>query len=414
VFEYYRDLVSEIQLVTRLDGSDRVGHGRPFGLFVELRHTEHIERESGGFGKYLQNQNQQYFSWNYGRPTEDYRDKFEEAARKALGERFEVRSVTFHEPSVRSREDGQPGWRVTPYAYVLLQPRGPEVDKVPALELHLDFLDTSGYVVLPVASHPLPVDARDERGEARPCAGLELTATLDERRAAEGLLLCEVKATARGLIPDLEQVLEPIPAGFRLEKLEDQGCAVVRCEAEGGSERAISERLWTLHLRGAQGQSSLPAAFRFPAPRVDGAKETLQRYVDQDLVQVGREVPLEARYGTTAPRWPWVVCLLVIAGAAVAAMRTTGADAGAQLTASPWSLPARIDPFTVQALLARIRAEAPLGPEAARELDAALHEIDARWFARGARGSGDGLDLEALARTWVERGSGRGASAGGH
>ena len=34
-----------------------VGHEQPFGVFVNLRHTREIERESGGFGRYLQNQN---------------------------------------------------------------------------------------------------------------------------------------------------------------------------------------------------------------------------------------------------------------------------------------------------------------------------------------------------------------------
>ena len=57
VFDYYKDLVTEIKLETKVDGSDVVGHEKPFGVFVNLRHTREIERESGGFGRYLQNQN---------------------------------------------------------------------------------------------------------------------------------------------------------------------------------------------------------------------------------------------------------------------------------------------------------------------------------------------------------------------
>ena len=93
---------------------------------MDLRHTREIERESGGFSKYLQNQNAQAFGFNYGRPTEDYRDKFEETAREALAESFEVLSVTFNAPDAGSVADVEYGWRVTPYAYVLLQPRGPQ------------------------------------------------------------------------------------------------------------------------------------------------------------------------------------------------------------------------------------------------------------------------------------------------
>ena len=77
-------------------GSAEVGSGRPFGVFVNLRHTRDIEREAGGFGKYLQNQNQgNTFFYNYGRPLENYRDKFQDAAKKALEEHFEILSVTF-------------------------------------------------------------------------------------------------------------------------------------------------------------------------------------------------------------------------------------------------------------------------------------------------------------------------------
>jgi hypothetical protein len=150
IFDYYNDLVTEIKLEAVVDGSDRVGHGEPFGLQVNLRHTREIEREAGGFSKYLQNQNSVQFSYNYGRPLEDYRDKFEEAARNALKQDFDVLSVTFNAPETKSKATAEYGWRITPYAYILLKPRGPQVDRIPPLRLDLDFLDTSGYAVLPI------------------------------------------------------------------------------------------------------------------------------------------------------------------------------------------------------------------------------------------------------------------------
>ena len=70
VYDYYKDLVTEIKLETVVDGSDVVGHEKPFGVFVNLRHTREIERESGGFGRYLQNQNNSGYSYyNFGRPA---------------------------------------------------------------------------------------------------------------------------------------------------------------------------------------------------------------------------------------------------------------------------------------------------------------------------------------------------------
>ena len=61
-------------------------------------------------------------------------------------------SVTFNSEDVHSKATEEYGWRVTPYAYLLLKARGPEVDKLPSLQLDLDFLDTSGYAMIPVAS----------------------------------------------------------------------------------------------------------------------------------------------------------------------------------------------------------------------------------------------------------------------
>ena len=104
LYDYYQDLVKEIKLVTRIDGTAVVGHEEPFGVFIELLHTPEIERESGGFGRYLQNQNSNmFFSYNYGRPTENYRDKFKETVTAVLEDNFDVVSVTFQADDVNSR-----------------------------------------------------------------------------------------------------------------------------------------------------------------------------------------------------------------------------------------------------------------------------------------------------------------------
>lgn len=81
VYDYYKDLNKEIQLDALVDGPTTIDASQPFGVYVNIRHTREIERESGGFGKYLQNQNAgNNFYYNYGRPLENYRDKFQEAA----------------------------------------------------------------------------------------------------------------------------------------------------------------------------------------------------------------------------------------------------------------------------------------------------------------------------------------------
>ena len=53
--DYYRELLDEIQLRVSIDGPTRVGHSQPFGVFIGLEATRQLQRESGGFGKYIQN-----------------------------------------------------------------------------------------------------------------------------------------------------------------------------------------------------------------------------------------------------------------------------------------------------------------------------------------------------------------------
>jgi hypothetical protein len=408
ILEYYTDLVTEIRLEARVDGSDRVGHGEPFGLFVDLRHTREIERESGGFGKYLTNQNQgNAFYYNYGRPTEDYRDKFEEAARVALRDRFDVLSVTFNEPTVRSKALPEYGWRVTPYAYLLLEPRGPEVDRVPPLRLDLDFLDTSGYAVLPVESAPVPIDASVAKGDARPCEKLQVVQTLDERQAKDGKLLLEVKATAAGLVPPLESILAVDPAQFDVVEREDAGVSVVKFDAESEETAVTTERLFTLTLRAKEGLDAPPSEFSFGEPLVEVASIERFRYADADLESVGPVVALEARYGDAGSGWvKWTAAaggLLLLAGAAAALARTRRREA--VLPAGRFSVPDAVSPFTVIGLLQTIEKHDGLGPDGRAAIRADIAALERRYFAGDAPedAAAADRDLRSIAESWVRR-----------
>ena len=384
VFEYYNDLVTEIQLVTRVDGSDRVGHASPFGLQVDLRHTREIERESGGFSKYLQNQQNQRFGYNYGRPLENYRDKFEETVRERLSEHFDVLSVTFNDPETRSRADEEYGWRVTPYAYLLLQPRGPEVDRVPALSLDLDFLDTSGYAVLPIESAALPLDAADAAGDPRPYEGLAVTQTLDERQADRGKLIVEAKATARGLLPEFEALFELQPEGFEIAAVEDQGVSVVQFHEDG--QGVLSERNWTVTMQAGEGLEELPRQFSFATPRVEAESVEQYRYDDADLVAVESTVDLIERWGEKGRGGLWRVALgLLVLGArrrARVALDEAAAGDGRE------SLPDARAPDALHGSRASARhlvRQRP-GPGRSRPAGPGNRAARAALFRRGARG----------------------------
>lgn len=407
VFDYYKDLVREIKLETRVDGPPNVGHGKPFGLFVNLVHTRDIERESGGFSRYLQNQNSSgYYYYNYGRPTADYKDRFEQMAKEAFKEHFEVLSITFQDEKVSSRAiPEQFAWRFTPYAYVLLKPRSEAVDAIPPLRLDLDFLDTSGYAVLPVESPKLAINAKGEPGP-RPLEKLAVTQTLDERQANKGVLILEIKAVGVGLIPELEDLCDVNPGGFEVTKTEDLGVAVKKFEDDTERNAVVTERVWTLTLKGRDGQAELPKSFTFasvklPTKEKDGI--LYQRYNDADLAAVEQTVSLEAQYGKqTLAASAWMHTGVLVAGVlmVVVAVILIRTNVRPQATNDGPRLPERLTPFTVAALLREIRDSAPLNDRQRTELNGDLEEVERHYFSDETNGDVK-PDLRRVAERWA-------------
>ncbi len=379
VFAYYRDLVSEIELSTRIDGSDRVGTGSPFGLHVNLRHTREIEREAGGFQRYLQNQTNAQYSFNFGRPPEDYRDKFEKAARAALEEHFEIVSLTFHGEKVESRTDPEFGWRLTPYAYFLLKPKGPQIDRIPPLKIDLDFMDTSGYVVLPITSPEIPIDASGDPAP-RPWRDLRITQTLDDRSLdEEGSLFLEVKATANGLVPPLPDMLDINWDGLEPGLIEDKGIQIAELDGASDDLSPVSTREWRIELKPPGG--TLPAKFRFPTAKVDTVEEdgfVLQRYADVDLVPVEGEIALD---GSGKSPTPWLA-----AGLAVAVLGAGGTWIARKrrrpfaVVSEALPLPSSITPVTVLGFLRRLRDREALSEPSRAELDTEIALLESQYF----------------------------------
>ncbi len=398
-FDYYKDLVTEIRLETEIDGNDAVGHGQPFGVFVQLRHTREIERESGGFSRYLQNQNNNLmFAYNFGRPTTDYRDRFQTAVQDTLNEHFEVLSVTFQNENVNSRATREYGWRITPYAYLLLKARGPQVDKIPTLKLDLDFLDTAGYVVLPIESSPRPIDARAVGGQSRKVRDLQITQTLDERQANKGKLVLEIKAIGLGLIPDLESLVNLKPAGFDIKQTDDPGVSVAKFDPDSAEPAIVSERTFTVALEAQSGKQ--PKNFSFAEAKQAGAKMVYQRFQDADLISVTDKIDLEEQYGKASMAWiGWA-----IAGACVSVIAIVGLvlllSRKPQKAEPRFVLPADLTPFSVLTLLERIQRENGLASPQQAELAKSIDELQDRYFkSTGTRS----MDLKELAQSWISR-----------
>jgi hypothetical protein len=409
-FDYYKDIVHEIKLDAVIDGGDRVGHKQPFGVFVNIRHTREIERESGGFGRYLQNQNNSgYFSYNYGRPTADYRDRFQAVATDALKENFDIVSVTFQTEKVHSHALPEYGWRVTPYAYMLLKPRGPQVDKIPPLRLDLDFQDVAdysdarratGYVILPVESPAVPIDATSEKGEPRPVRKLQITQILDERQADKGKLGLEIKATGIGLVGALDEILSLAPAGFEIAQSKDQGVSVAKYDEEAIA--VVSERTWLVDLHAKQDQAAAPATFRFGSPKLENTEMVYQRYQDADLATAQPEVELEHEYRGGGNWWPWVAGIASAALGLILLTVLVRVFVRRPQPSTPITLPEKIDPFTVTLLLQRIRRDRKLAPADQEALEQTIGKLERDFFAE-ANGNGEKIDLRKLTEDWVRK-----------
>ncbi|MEO0446596.1 MAG: hypothetical protein AAF191_11040, partial [Verrucomicrobiota bacterium] len=365
---------------------------------INLRHTVEIERESGGFGRYLQNQNNGRYYYNYGRPTENYREKFEEIVRESLSEQFEIVSVTFQTEDVNSRAVESYGWRMTPYAYLLLQAKGPEVDQIPSVRLDLDFLDTSGYAVLPIETPVIPIDASGE-GPTRPYEVLSVTQTLDERQAEDGILVLEIETTGTGLMPELTEILDLSFADFEVAGKQDQGLAVSQFDQEHPDNVITSERTWLVTLIAKENLTSLPETFSFPSVIGDVNDIAFQRFVDADLEAVDSQIYLEEQYGRA--NFPWVWLSIALAGVGflgIWIMRLSKAPVS-EPEESRYQLPEPVTPFSVIGLLRDIHQNNGLDPLAKEELQTSIERIERAYFS----GDEDEVELEGVAKEWVDR-----------
>jgi len=402
VFDYYKDLNKEIQLEAVVDGPTTIDPSQPFGVYINIRHTREIERESGGFGRYLQNQNQgSYFYYNYGRPLENYRDKFQDATKKALEEHFEVISVTFETEKVTSIPLPEQGWRVTPYAYLLLKAKGPKVDRIPPVKLDLDFMDTSGYVILPVESATVAVNCNIDKSAPRPFRDLQITQILDERQSAEGKLIIEIKSTGHGLMPPVGELVEldNIPS-FKVEKIEDQGLAVSRFDEESSAAGIISERTAMVTLKAADGLPALPAQLQFPKPKTETAKITYQKYVDADLATAEAVTPLVARYGKVDRTGQYYTIAAAVAGIVFAGIAIPKLLKSLTKKPAIASVETVAEPFAVLGLLRGLEQEKSLSGTLRDELADAIVSVEQSYFAADGQAKGAAPDLQSLAVKW--------------
>jgi hypothetical protein len=298
---YYDELLDETRLTTRVDGSNTIGRDQEFGILFSVLHTEALGRMAD-FGKYLVNELPPSNSparraiekslvptYRMGE-LQGRRDELEMNIREALGLFFDVRTIAFSPKDVQPRPTDQPGWEETVLAYIHVKAKDASVDKIPRIQMSLDFLDLTGPVRITTESAETMIKLTDQPTPPRPYGRVEITQILDPRNldTTEEVLL-EIKATASGLVPELDELLDldAVRKQLPIARIDPhEGTMLRQINSWGDTVHAVSERQWTVVLDGAALiDPPQRIELRLPGPKIE-ATVAYQTYVDMDLVDL--------------------------------------------------------------------------------------------------------------------------------
>ena len=252
---------------------------------------------------------------------------------------------------------------------------------------------------------------------------IEITQTLDTRQfLINGALPLEIKATASGLVPELEQLLdlEPLKKAIGVKNINPHdGLQVKEINTWGDQVAPRSERLWTISLdgdpiRAADG----PTEFQFPAAasrRTPPRLPDLQRHESRHAAAAGRCSSAATRrdWGTGRPDpkphlygLGWRRLALVVLSRRrtlrLALKRRSGKDERPLRARDVFNMPREVDGFAVVALLRRLRTSplVNLQEPQQQELQQDLQRVQQACFGAGG-GAMSEADLRGVAEKWL-------------
>ena len=423
--DYLDELLSEIRLQTRVDGPNTVGANQEFGLIVSVVHTEAMGRVAR-FGQYLSNDPSAVAAASKrrgqqaakGPEPQGPRDEFEKKLTEGLAPFFDIRSITFAAPDVKSRPTSRPGWEETPLAYVLVRAKDASVDKIPPVQMELRFIDLSGPVTIPATSAETLLKVAGGKAAPRPADKVEVTQTLDTRQfAINGSLSLEVSATASGLVPELDDLLDlaPLAALAKVRQVTVIDPLMVKELNTWGEKVAPrTERRWSITLDG----DAIRAADRasdVPFPTVKAANTTTvwRTYQDIDPIVLSKASVLLDRVkvaqgaGYVPPAVEDLSAYLYAGIAAVVAsiawliFRKRDTGPRPPRARDVFKLPAAIDGFSVVALLRKLGSSPLVKFTAAQqaELQQDIERVQTGCF--GGTATLSPADLKSLAEKWL-------------
>jgi hypothetical protein len=425
-------LLSEIRLQTRVDGPNTVGRDQDFGIIVSVIHTEAMGRVAQ-FGQYLTNDPGAVL----GKPrkksplarkmreAQGPRDELELSLTEALSPFFDIKSIIFAAPEVKPRPTAQTGWEETVLAYILVRAKDASVDKIPPVEMELKFVDLTGPVTIPAESAETVIKVDAGNAPARPTSKVEVTQTLDTRQFhINGALPLEIKATATGLVPDLEQLLdlEALKKDIGIRHINAQdGLQVKELNTWGEQVAPVTERLWTIALNGDPIRSAEgPTEFKFPQPKAKETTVVYQTYEDMNLATMqqpqtmlepkptdGSTAALAAKRKTSMTGWlisGGVVLFLLILGIIIALNRRGGDAKERPLRARDvFKMPGEVDGFSVVALLRKLKTSplVKLRDTQHQDLQSDLQRVQQSCFGAGSSPLSE-TDLRGIAKKWLD------------
>jgi len=331
------------------------------------------------------------------------RDDFAKNIHAALDETFEVLSLTFHDAAVKTIDLPRDGWVETPLVYAVLRAKNAAVDRIPSIQIDMDFIDQPGQVVLPVMSQLQPLDAKDDGVAPRPCAELALTLTMDEREWHDGKVVVEIQARGQGIIPALAEMFECQRDGFDLETV-DSNLSVSQFVSDGSHKSPQADRNWQLTYRRKKDLRG-DVTFRFPTlkPDIQPTSVEYKHYQDADLMVVdAKQAAAGVILSNNVSNGLRNATLLGLLAAAVLGLivylrrKVAKAHAPAEVLA----LPAQLTPFTAVAFLRRIQQHhsARLATSQRNALRSQIADLEAGYFSGGQAPS---LDLAAVLSKWL-------------
>lgn len=403
----WEDVMEEIEFHAELDGSSLVGEGQDFGVFLVLRHTKTVGDSNGSFAEYLANKHL----------AEGLRRNVERAVRRS----FLVKDMKFHDADVKAYGYGKEGWQETPLAYLVLEVRDASIDHVPMLKFDLRYPPLKQYhvkppptrldnpeervpdVVLPIYSGVIPIDARQH--QPRPCTDVIVTQIFDDRARAKDRILLEVQAEGRGLLPEIDGLIElggdrPIP-GFNVVRVIERGTEIAEVDSTGSPIAAVCSRTWIVELDVDDLHRDAARTFHFPQAK-DGIEVSYQHYQDADLVECGPAlelgwIPTDFLRIATYLVLPVLLVVVIIVGVKYARYL-----AALPSRKAAYKIPDTLEPFSVVALLRRIETDdtVDLGDDQRGELEADIKAVEQSYFAPD-RKKQDGIDLKSNVRRWI-------------